>query len=182
MDLSDPPGVSPAPAPTRSVGFTADNEGLQAVQAKQMALIDQMILWQMANPGKPWTECARVMDVSANWCRLVASSDAYKSRYAQASDKALKEIGMFGISERLKVATEVALDRIADKLAMSESLGDITDATEVLLKSQFGGHGAQPVSPQTHIHVHQDVIMQGRAALTSSPPPIEVTTGAEHES
>jgi hypothetical protein len=172
MDMADQPTDAPAAAPTRSVGFTANMEGLQAVQAKQMALIDQMILWQMANPGKPWTDCARVMEVSANWCRLVASSDAYKARYAAASDTAFREIGMFGISERLKVATEVALDRLADKLAVSESLGDITDATEVLLKGQFGG-GAQAPSSQTHIHVHQDVIMQGRAALTAPPAPID---------
>lgn len=168
MDMTD----APREAPTRSVGFTADSESLQAVQAKQMALIDQMILWQMANPGKPWTQCAQVMQVSANWCRLVASSDAYKARYAAASDKALKEIGMFGISERLKVATEVALERITEKIATSESLGDITDATEVLLKGQFGG-GPQAPGPQTHVHVHQDVIMQGRTALTSPRPAID---------
>lgn len=180
MDLSDPPQ---SPAPTRSVGFTANSEGLSALQAKQMALIDQMILWQMANPGKPWTQCAQIMDVSANWCRLVASSDAYKARYAQASDKALKEIGMFGISERLKVATEVALDRLADKLAVSESIGDITDATEVLLKGQF--FGKEPPA-QTHVHVHQDIIMQGREAIVSprAPATIEVShkEGTSHES
>src|SRR5688572_18721409 len=93
------PALPESPPPQGGRGFTHDNpdKNTDCVQARQMVLIDQMIAWQIANPGKKWTQCAQALGVSILWCRMMASTDAFKARYSEVKDSIIREIGLLGL-------------------------------------------------------------------------------------
>jgi hypothetical protein len=140
---------------------------LSSVENKHMLLIDQMISWQVANPGQPYTKMAAALGLSTLWCRRVASTDAYKVRAAEQSDVVFREIGIMGLKERITEAANAAVERMAQKIEFAESLPEITDAAEVLFDAHYklagvgGGDGPRTVNVQTN------VILQGRDAMLS---------------
>jgi hypothetical protein len=165
----------PQPAPH---GVTKDLEGHSAVESRHMILIDKMIMWQLMNPGKPWTQFAAAEGLSVMWCRMVASADAFKARYAEQSEKLMLSVGLYSVKEKVRAAAEATLERIVEKVPLAESLEDLTDAAEVLLDAHYKLEGANP-APARDITINQQIIMDGKAALEagrkdSSPPPIEV--------
>lgn len=167
-----PMAANPDESKARPLGFVQAGEvDMNAVQAKQMVLIDQMIAYQLANPGKPWTACAAALGVSTLWCRMMASSDAYKARYAQVSDKVITDVGLFGLKEKIAAAAELAVERMAEKIAVSESLGDLRDATELLLEHQFGGKGPGTPAPAV-VNIQQSLILQGRDQICAPKEPV----------
>lgn len=167
---------APAPAPSHSGVTFGSGQVTDATASRHLILIDQMIAWQIANPGKPWTQCAQALGLSALWCRMVASSDAFKARYAECKDGIIKEIGLLGLKERIAAAAEVAVERLAEKASVCDSMGELTDAAEVLLKAHYGDSkspGASPVSLTVNntILAARDRIMAG--PVPAPPAPIE---------
>jgi hypothetical protein len=166
-------------AQQRGVTYGAGQQ-TDSSQSRHLILIDQMIAWQIANPGKPWTECSRALGLTATWCRMVASTDAFRARYAEVRDDVIKEIGLLGLKEKIAAAADIALDRLAEKLAVAESTGDLTDAAEMLLKAHYGDGGSRSQSSPVTVQVNTTIlearerIMSGHVVSLSPLPAEEV--------
>lgn len=155
-----------AAVPTsRPHGVTRDLESMSAVESRHMMLIDQMIAWGLANPGKPWTECARALGVSTLWARMVASSDAFKARYSGIRSDLIQQCGIATLKDKINAATEVVIERIAEKAVVSDSMEDLTDAAEVLLGATYGKGGAAGTTINATVQINADVIREARAAI-----------------
>lgn len=152
----------PSPRPH---GVTRDLEEMSAVESRHMVLIDQMIAWSIANPGKPWTDCARALGVSTLWARMVASSDAFKARYSGVKNDLIQQCGIATLKDKINAAAEVVVERIADKAVTSESMEDLVDAAEVLLGATYGKGGAAGTVVNTTVQINADVIREARAAI-----------------
>lgn len=134
-----------------------------------MVLIDQMIAWQIANPGKPWTQAAAAFGVSTMWLRMMASTDAFRARYSQVSNDVIREVGLLGLKEKIAAAAELAVERLADKIQTTESLADLKDATEMLLDRHYGDGGA--VAPAA-LTINQQIILEARNQITGGGAPV----------
>lgn len=137
---------------------------MESTHARHMVLIDQMIAWQVANPGKPWTHAAPALGVSVMWLRMMASTDSYRARYAEVSDTVIREVGLLGLKEKIAAAAELAVERLAEKVAVSESLSDIKDAAEMLLDRHYGG-GGEAQAPK-HLTINQQIILEAKEQIT----------------
>jgi hypothetical protein len=171
--------VSPVPQRGTNTGVTKDLEGRDSTNSRHMILIDQMIAWSIANPGKPWSQCAVALGLSTLWVRTVASTDAFRARYSQIKDDLIQECGLSTLKDKINAAAEIGVERLAAKLEVAESMSDITDATEMLL-GQVYGSGKTPAPSQT-ITVNQAVILEGRDAIVNrvseAPAALEVKSG-----
>lgn len=167
MDTSIPMEVATAAVtpPTPRYGVTRGLEDMSAVNARHLVLIDAMISWAIANPGKRWTDCAKQLNVSTLWCRKVASTDAFRARYAEVKDKVIEQIGLPTLRDKINYTLETVIERIAEKAETSESMGDLTDAAEVLLKGAYGGLAAGP-APAT-VQIQTNVILEARGEILS---------------
>lgn len=165
------PEAAAAP-PVKAHGVTyGQGTETNSVHTKHLALIDAMISWSIANPGQPWTKCAGILGVSVAWCRMVASSDAFRARYSDVRDDLLQQCGILTLRDKINGALEVTIDRITEKAAVSESMGDLTDAAEVLLDAVYGksGAGGGAVAP-ANVTVNAQVILQARDGIINREP------------
>jgi hypothetical protein len=136
-----------------------------------MVLIDQLIAWSIGNPGKPWTNAAAAFKLSNIFVRAVVASDAFRARYQEVRDRTLQEVGIFTLKEKIAAAADIAIERLAEKVVLTESMSDLTDATEMLLSHTYGKPGGggsgvgigSPASVQ-YIQVHQAII-DGRNSI-----------------
>lgn len=159
-----------APAPARRLGehggVTKGGVEMDATSARHMVLIDQMIAWQIANPGKPWSHCAQAMGLTPLWCRMVASTDAFRARYAEVAPELIEQIGLVPLKAKMSAVAEMALERLAEKIPLTESLGDLTDATEMLIQGIYGKQGGSGDAPApTSLTLNQQIILEQGARL-----------------
>lgn len=153
----------PAPAPDRVLPRTSEmrEAGTDTTQSKHMVLIDAIIAWMIGNPGKPLTQCAAALRLSSPWVRMVASSDFFKARLAEQRDGMIAATGILTLRERIAVAAEVAVERLTEKIAVSDNMEEITDATEMLLDKYYDVSGEGPKG-NGQVNVNITAIMQGR--------------------
>jgi hypothetical protein len=163
------PSLPPLPAPSAGRGIAINHQqgdGMDALSQKHMILIDAIINWAIANPGRPWTQCATALQFTPTWVRMVVNTDAFKARYAQMAPELLRQVGVASLKDRINAAAEVVIERIAEKAIVSESLGDLTDAAEVLLTAQFGKGNAAGGNPSpVNLTINQQIINSERDNL-----------------
>lgn len=140
--------------------------GIQGV--KHMVFIDSLIAWMTANPGKPITLAARHLGVGVIFARAIAASDAFRNRYEEVRNETLREAGIIPLRDKILVAADMAVERLAERIPEIESTSDLVDVTETLLAQAYGKPQAQaPVAqPPQQVNVTvQAAILAGRSRL-----------------
>lgn len=162
----------PAPIPGFAPGGV-QSTGPAAIGTRHMILIDQIIAWSIANPGKPWSVCATQLGVNKLFISKMVNSDTFRERYLQVRDRTLEEVGILSLKDKIAAAADVGIERIAEKLAVTESMSDLVDATEMLLNRTYGvvpqGGGASPAMSLSITNA----ILDGRSQMMTPKPPIE---------
>lgn len=177
--MTDVASSPQAPPHVHAHGVTKDLESRSAVDARHMVLIDAMINWSIANPGKNWTECARAINMGALWVRTVASTDAFRARWAQVRNDLLQEVGIATLRDKVSAAAEMAIERLAEKIPVCESMGELSDTAEMLLNATYGKGGSnQPAGPQ-HVTVQTSIILEGRRRIIEGSPASETPSPVE---
>lgn len=135
--------------------------------ARHMILIDQLIAWAIAHPGKGWRLAAQALGLSSIFVRNVVSSDAFRARYAQVQNRTIEELGIIPLRDKIAIAADMAVERIAEKVETMESAEDLIDAADLLLSHALGKPGATPgvQTPAGNTFIIQQAIMDGRAAI-----------------
>ena len=163
------PGGQDGVVPTSERAVAAG--GTTSTVTKQTVLIDQLINWMMANPGKPMTLAATTLGLSAAWLRMVASSDAFRARLSEKQEGFDTALMIPKLSEKLRATADLAVERLHTALETSGDPQFILDSTEMLLKTQGAAVGIHAPQPQATFNVDNltMVIAQQRAALLASP-------------
>lgn len=160
--------------PETAVGVIPEGVTPGTTKVTQMMLIDQLINWMLVNPGKPMTDAAHQFKFSATWLRTVVSSDAFRARLAEKQAHVDAELLIPSLRDKLKATAERAIERLAEHVEVSANPEFILDATEMLLKQQYGVGGAVPPPPTGVINVDRATIvlleerdkLLGRSPLT----------------
>lgn len=176
---SPPPALPGLPAETapergRPAGSTGTNgvvgavgeEGFTALREKQLVLIDSLINWMLANPGKPFTHAAQVLGFSAAWLRTVASSDAFQQRMAEKQKDFDVQLMIPTLAQKLTGVAKLAVEQLERQIEVSGDPAFLLDATEMLLKTQGAGIGIQaPSGPTFQVDQMTLVIAEERAKM-----------------
>lgn len=146
-------------------------EAVTSTVTKQTVLIDQLINWMMANPGKPMTLAATTLGLSAAWLRMVASSDAFRARLSEKQEGFDTALMIPKLSEKLRATADLAVEKLNHQLEISGDPQFILDSTEMLLKTQGAAVGIKAPDPQQTFNVDNLtlVIAQQRSALLAAP-------------
>lgn len=141
-------GRPPGTVGTTGVVGLADGESFTALREKQMILIDQLINWMLANPGRPFTEASKILGFSATWLRTVASSDSFRQRLAEKQKDFDTQLMIPALADKLRGVAKLAVERLELAIETSGDPEFLLDASEMLLKTQ-GMIGAGPATPGT---------------------------------
>lgn len=174
-------GRPPGPGPTGIITREAQEHG-SAFDTRHLALIDGMINWQVANPGQPYTKMAVALAMNVVTLRQIASTDAYKARLREIAPEVLQAVGIASLKEKMDLAASIAMEKMAEKIQVSESLADITDATEVLLRGIYGKDGAQgggPLAPAAApVQINQTILLGRELMLAGGASPLQPNPAA----
>jgi hypothetical protein len=112
--------------------------------------------WMIANPDKFLTDAAKFFDCNVQTLYLIKNSDSFKSYWAQRSHEASHAI-VSDIKDRMCAVTEIALDRIEEKMRKEEMLLGIDTYLDVAKMGLKGlGYGAQKgPAPTVNVNINQ---------------------------
>lgn len=148
-------------------------EGFTALREKQLVLIDSLINWMLANPGKPFTHAAGVLGFSAAWLRTVASSDAFQQRMAEKQKDFDTQLMIPTLAQKLTGVAKLAVEKLEIAIESSGDPAFLLDATEMLLKTQGAGVGIQaPGAPTFKVDQMTLVIAEERQRLLNVQKPL----------
>lgn len=142
--------------------------------------------WMVLNPDQPLKACADHFQVTQPWLSTVIHSDVFQAEF-QAKLQSIHNRCAMGIPEKLRVVADLALDKLADKIANSEDPEYILDAADKALHrmgyapaSARNGHGAglgAPINQTNVFMLSQDDLDQARSVMRGQGlfqnPPIE---------
>jgi hypothetical protein len=119
------------------------------VQIQRISHKHSMIMnWMVLNPHQPLRACADHFGVTQAWLSTVIHSDVFQAEFQQKLQNIHVRCAE-GIPEKLKVVADIALDKLADKIAESEDADFILDAADKALhrmgyapSSARNGYGA----------------------------------------
>lgn len=105
----------------------AENQ-IQRISHKHSMIMN----WMVLNPDKPLRECAEHFGVTQAWLSTVIHSDVFQAEF-QEKLKNIHNHCAQSIPEKLRVVTDIALDKLATKVAESEDPEFILDAADKAL-------------------------------------------------
>lgn len=108
--------------------------------------------WLVLNPDKPLRMCADHFGVTQAWLSTVIHSDVFQAEF-QAKLQNIHSHCAQTIPEKLRVVADIALDRLADKVAESEDPDFILDAADKALHRM----GYAPASARNGFNAGQGV-------------------------
>lgn len=172
-------------------GMTSGDIENDAVVSRHMVLLDAIIAWSIANPGKPWSQCAAALKFSAPFVYKVVSTDSFRARYQHKSGLILEETGIASLRDKINAAANMAIERLIEKIPGTESVGELRETADVLLDRIYGpvgaGAGQTPSGPTTVvvpitaiIHQERDRLLAGKPS-TSALPIVDATQLSETE-
>jgi hypothetical protein len=88
--------------------------------------------WLVLNPHRSQKECADHFGVTQAWLSTVINSDVFQAEFQQKLQNIHVRCAE-GIPEKLRVVADIALDKLADKISMSEDPEFILDAADKAL-------------------------------------------------
>lgn len=146
--------------------------------------------WMVLNPDRSLKECADHFNVTQPWLSTVIHSDVFQAEFQQKLQNIHNHCAQ-SIPDKLRVVADIALDRLADKVAKSEDADFILDAADKALhrmgyapasaRNGFGAAQGQTVNQTNVFMLSQDDLDQARNVmrgngLFQNPPqePVEV--------
>lgn len=149
----------------------AENQ-IQKVSHKHNMIMN----WMVLNPDRPLRECADHFNVTQPWLSTVINSDVFQAEFQEKLQKIHARCAE-SIPEKLRVVADIALERLADKVASSEDPEFILDAADKALhrmgyapssaRNGFGG-GQAPVNQTNVFMLSQDDLDQARKVMQRS--------------
>jgi len=106
----------------------AESAQIQKISHKHSMIMN----WMVLNPDKPLRQCADHFGVSQAWLSTVIHSDVFQAEFQEKLQNIHNHCAM-SIPEKLKVVADIALDRLAEKIADSEDPEYILDAADKAL-------------------------------------------------
>lgn len=125
----------------------AENQ-IQRISHKHSLIMN----WMVLNPDRPLKECADHFGVTQPWLSTVIHSDVFQAEF-QEKLKKIHNLCAQSIPEKLRVVADIALDKLADKIANSEDPEYILDAADKALHRM----GYAPASARNGFNAGQGV-------------------------
>ncbi|MGD9662719.1 MAG: hypothetical protein AB7U63_15745 [Porticoccaceae bacterium] len=125
----------------------AENQ-IQRISHKHSMIMN----WLVLNPDKPLRECAEHFGVTQAWLSTVIHSDVFQAEF-QEKLKNIHNHCAQSIPEKLRVVTDIALDKLAGCIAQSEDPEYILDAADKALHRM----GYAPASARNGFNAGQGV-------------------------
>lgn len=116
--------------------------------------------WRLMNPGEKWSVGAKAFDVTQSWLSTIINSDLFKNYYAER----MKTHQEYVSQEIVAKASQTAMKGLGlmqekmDSEAATLSLNDVSDATEMAMKSL--GFGVKQVQAGNKIEMNFGAIDQ----------------------
>jgi hypothetical protein len=104
---------------------------------------EAIILWLLENPHRPLRDCAAYFGYTQPWLSTVIHSDAFQTQLKARQDEMMIVTGQ-DIREKVRVATDIALEGLTRKLSESEDGDFFLDATDKLLGKMGYGQNKNP--------------------------------------
>lgn len=118
--------------------------------------------WMVLNPDKPLRMCADHFGVTQAWLSTVIHSDVFQAEFQQKLQNIHGRCAA-AIPEKLRVVADIALDKLADKIAESEDPDFILDAADKALHRM----GYAPSSARNGYQAGQNVNVQQNVFMLS---------------
>lgn len=118
--------------------------------------------WMVLNPDKPLRMCADHFGVTQAWLSTVIHSDVFQAEFQQKLQNIHGRCAE-SIPEKLRMVADIALDRLADKVAESEDAEFILDAADKALHRM----GYAPSSARNGYNAGQQVNVQQNVFMLS---------------
>jgi hypothetical protein len=151
---------------------------------------EAVINWLVLNPEKSLRECADHFGYTQPWLSTLIHSDIFQMALRERQLAVAARVAQ-SIPERLRVCTDLALEKLADKIVQSEDPDFILDAADRTLhrmgfapqsaRNPAGSPGqAQGIQNQTNVFVlgHEDLAEARRIMATAGVPAL-IPVGAE---
>jgi hypothetical protein len=143
----------------------------EAVATRYDALAHRVTHWLLTNPGKPLTHLAREIGVSPNYIYVFVSTDAFKNKYRELVDAEFKDVMVNDLAAKIRGAANLAIDRVTEQLALSQSSEYVLDASEMLINAAVKMDAPKNAGPQVQINnfpaIPADVLARTQQGLLS---------------
>jgi len=148
----------------------AESAQIQKISHKHSMIMN----WMVLNPDKPLKQCAEHFGVTQAWLSTVIHSDVFQMEF-QEKLKTIHNHCAMSIPEKLRVVTDIALDKLAEKIADSEDPEYILDAADKALhrmgyapasaRNGFGANQGVQVNTQNVFMLSQDDLDAARNVM-----------------
>ena len=106
----------------------AEGLGVVALSNKHEMIMN----WMLVNPDKSLRECADNFGISQSWLSTLIHSDIFQAQLA-ARHEGIRARIADTIPQKMRVAADIGIQKLAEKLEQSEDPDFILDATDKLL-------------------------------------------------
>ena len=115
------------------------------VQIKEVRPVhEELMNMMLMHPGATLKELAAKLNLTVSWISIVANSDAFKARMAEKQKEIFGEVVVANVKERLESVASISLERLAEKVAVSDDERFLLDAA--VASSKALGFGAPKVT------------------------------------
>lgn len=134
--------------------------------AKLSPTHEQILNWLLLNPEKSMRECADNFGYTQSWLSQLVHSSIFQAALKTRQEQVMLRVAQ-SIPEKLRAVTEIALDKLADKVAASEDPDFILSvADKGLHRMGFAPASARaPAGPQGAAIVQQNIYMADASTL-----------------
>ncbi len=126
--------------------------------------------WMIANPDKDLKDAATYFNCAVNYIYIIKNSDSFKQYWASRSEEASNCL-VSDVKDKMLAVTEVALDRLADKLQSQGELMPMDTLVGVVsmgMKSLGYGARAGPVVQVNQVNVSPELLAEARRRMEAS--------------
>lgn len=139
--------------------------------------------WYIQNPTASNRQTAKFFNVSEQWVSIVKNSDGFKELMKNRRE-AHRDLVSVSVINKVEALAEQAIDELADQMGRKElPVEHVKDIAAMSLKAMgFGGdRGGAAVTNNVNVVVDRDALLEARAKLISSRPPMIESTAERKE-
>lgn len=129
---------------------------------------ENMINWLIANQDQPLRVCAAAFGVTQSWLSCVIHSDIFQAKLKRRQDEHFARIST-GLTEKLKVLADVAVERLTEKVETSEDPKFLRESFDsVLGKLGYAPNrngNLPPVMQQNNFFVSKEDLAKARDGI-----------------
>ncbi len=139
--------------------------------------------WYIQNPTASNRQTAKFFNVSEQWVSIVKNSDGFKELMKNRRE-AHRDLVSVSVINKVEALAEQAIDELADQMGRKDlPVEHVKDIAAMSLKAMgFGGdRGGAAVTNNVNVVVDRDALLEARAKLISSRPPLIESTAERKE-